>query len=214
MSKPIPLLPGRYYHVFNRGNNRELLFREQRNYTYFLRLYALHIEPVAETYAYSLLPNHFHFMIRVRHPEFQTGPFLEKGPVSLATKKEPVSDTPASASRQFNNLFIAYAKAVNKAYQRTGALFERPFKRKLVGNRRYLQHLLTYINQNPVKHGFVADPADWPWSSYSAICTTADTRIQRATVLEWFGGLPAFVDAHQAAVDESRLAAVMIEDWD
>ena len=155
-----------------------------------MRLYAHHIEPVAETYAYSLLPNHFHFMIRVRNP---TGPFSQKGPVSPSTEKGPVLEL--SASRQFNNLFIAYAKAINKAYQRTGALFERPFKRKLVNNKHYLQNLLTYIHQNPVKHGIVTNPADWPWSSYTAICTTAATRIQRATVLGWFGGRPAFIDA-------------------
>jgi hypothetical protein len=39
------LHPGRYYHIFNRGNNREDLFREERNYRYFLKLYAKHVHP-------------------------------------------------------------------------------------------------------------------------------------------------------------------------
>ena len=59
-----PLRFGCYYHIYNRGNNRENLFIERRNYPYFLKLYAKHIQPVAETYAYCLLPNHFHFAIR------------------------------------------------------------------------------------------------------------------------------------------------------
>ena len=56
-----PLQFGQYYHIYNRGNNRENLFAEQRNYPYFLKLYAKHILPVAKTFAYCLLPNHFHF---------------------------------------------------------------------------------------------------------------------------------------------------------
>jgi hypothetical protein len=91
------------------GNNGETLFREQRNYPYFLKLYAKYIEPVAETYAYCLLKNHFRFLVRIRVVE--TGPVSETGPV-------------LNPSRQFNNLFIAYAKVLNKAYQRTDSFFD------------------------------------------------------------------------------------------
>ena len=66
MSKAEPLLYGQYYHVYNRGNNGETLFCEERNYPYFLKLYAQHIEPVAEAYAYCLMPNHFHFLVRIK----------------------------------------------------------------------------------------------------------------------------------------------------
>ena len=64
-----PLLPGVYYHIYNRGNNREDLFIEKRNYPYFLSLYAKHIEPVADTFAYCLLRNHFHFSLRIKTEE-------------------------------------------------------------------------------------------------------------------------------------------------
>jgi putative transposase len=64
-----PLQYGQYYHIYNRGNNRENLFVEQRNYPYFLKQYTKHILPVAETFAYCLLPNHFHFAIRTRTEE-------------------------------------------------------------------------------------------------------------------------------------------------
>ena len=63
MSAYTPLRRGGYYHVYNRGNNRENLFREQRNYVYFFDLYAKHIELVAETYAYCLMRNHFHLLV-------------------------------------------------------------------------------------------------------------------------------------------------------
>ncbi len=60
MSNPIPLEPGKYYHIYNRGNNRENIFKEDRNYAYFLKLYVFHVGPIADTYAYCLLRNHFH----------------------------------------------------------------------------------------------------------------------------------------------------------
>jgi putative transposase len=60
------LCPGVFYHIYNRGNNRENIFREERNYAYFLQLYTRHIAPIAETYAYCLLKNHFHLLIRVK----------------------------------------------------------------------------------------------------------------------------------------------------
>jgi hypothetical protein len=42
MSGPLALEPGKYYHIYNRGNNRENIFNEERNYAYFLKLYAFH----------------------------------------------------------------------------------------------------------------------------------------------------------------------------
>jgi len=50
-----PLEPNCYCHIYNRGNNRETIFREERNYTYFLKLWKKHVSPIADTYAYSLL---------------------------------------------------------------------------------------------------------------------------------------------------------------
>jgi len=66
MQTVIPLQPGQYYHIYNRGVNRTNIFVEERNYVYFLKLYAKHISPVAETFAYCLLRNHFHLLVRIR----------------------------------------------------------------------------------------------------------------------------------------------------
>lgn len=64
-----PLQPGVIYHIYNRGNNREDLFREERNYRYFLQLYARHVHPIADTFAYCLLQNHFPFLVRIKTEE-------------------------------------------------------------------------------------------------------------------------------------------------
>src|SRR5690625_4948733 len=67
-----------YYHIYNRGNNKEDLFVEAANYNFFLKKYAIYCYPVLDTYAYCLLKNHFHLVARVRsQKEFET--LLEKG---------------------------------------------------------------------------------------------------------------------------------------
>lgn len=60
-----PLCSGNYYHIYNRGVNSELLFKEIGDYYYFLKLYKKYVEPVAETYAWCLMQNHFYLLIRI-----------------------------------------------------------------------------------------------------------------------------------------------------
>ena len=93
-------------------------------------------------------------------------------------------------------MFNAYAKAINKAYGRTGSLFERPFKRIAVMDEAYFARLVTYIHFNPVRHGFVDYPHEWLFSSYGALRTAKPTRLRRDVVLDWFGGQEGFVNAH------------------
>jgi REP element-mobilizing transposase RayT len=66
------LQPGKYYHIYNRGINRENIFFETRNYPYFLELYAKYIEPIANTFAYCLMRNHFHLLVRIKTEQEQT----------------------------------------------------------------------------------------------------------------------------------------------
>lgn len=191
MSTLTPLLPGQYYHIYNRGNNRENIFQEERNYAYFLNLYAKYIEPVGETYAYCLLRNHFHFSVRIREN---------------LTDPDP--------SQAFSNLFNAYARAFNNAYARTGALFQRPFGRILVTSNAYFIQLIVYIHRNPEKHGFVTDFREWPYSSYHAHLSVKPTSLEREKVLAWFDGLEHFTGAHSEMIDEKQVAVLAPEDFD
>jgi putative transposase len=205
MTNPVPLEYGQYYHVYNRGNNRENLFVEERNYAYFLKLYALHIEPLASTFAYCLLPNHFHFLVQIREVEDLTSSDLT-GFQNLSGLGKP--------SQYFSNLFNAYAKAFNRAYGRTGALFERPFGRVLVASNAYFVWLVTYIHQNPEKHGLIPDFRDWPYSSYSAHLSQQPTRLKRDSVLAWFDGKAGFVSSHEEWIAERQIAPLVPEDFD
>ena len=117
-------------------------------------------------------------------------------------------------SQQFSNLFNAYAKAFNKTYHRTGTLFQRPFGRIEVTSDSYFMQLVTYIHQNPQKHGFVSDFRTWPYSSYQALLSTKPTRLQRDDVLAWFQGVDHFEDVHRYEVDERKIAPLVPDDFE
>lgn len=200
MSKPIPLLPGKFYHIFNRGNNRENIFLEERNYRHFMHLYAEHIEPVADTYAYSLLRNHFHLLVRIKD-DAETLRVSE-------TRRVP------AVSQAFSNFFNAYTKAFNVAYNRTGSLFEHPFDRKEVTSEVYFVRLVIYIHLNPQKHGLVDDFRAWPYSSYNALVSTRPTRLKRDDVWSWFDGMEHIRKLHVGQVEASLIEPLMLEDFD
>jgi REP element-mobilizing transposase RayT len=197
VSKAVPLQLGCYYHIYNRGNNRENLFLEERNYRHFLKLYARYVAPVADTYAYCLLKNHFHVLVRIKDVAEQGQPGKLLNP-----------------SQQFGHLFNAYSKAINKAYRRTGSLFEHPFERIKVTSEPYLFRLVTYIHHNPQTHGLIADFRDWPYSSYHALRSTRPTDLRRDEVLAWFGGPAQLAAAHRRSDDDPQFATLGLEDFD
>lgn len=190
--KPPTLHWGQYYHIYNRGVNRENIFIEERNYNYFLALYARHIYPIAHTFAYCLLANHFHFLVQLKEAD------------EIRNRKD--------ASQYFSNFFNAYAKTINKNYGRTGSLFQRPFGRILVENDAYFTRLILYIHQNPQKHGFVDDFRVWPFSSYQAISGTQGTKLDRENVLDWFGGIDAFQASHVVELEMENFSHLIGED--
>jgi len=134
---------GKYYHIYNRSINQELLFREDRNYQYFLDKYKSHLSNHIETLCCCLMPTHFHLFIRVK----------EEG------KDEKVIEA-------FRSFFISYAKSINKAYKRTGSLFQHKFKKKEIDNDYYYSAIVAYIHLNPVKTGLVERESQWKYSSY------------------------------------------------
>ncbi|MCP4167933.1 MAG: hypothetical protein GY759_18850 [Chloroflexi bacterium] len=196
MTYPQKLRLGAFYHIYSQGNNGETLFRQQRNYRYFLHLYAHHMTPVVFTYAYCLLPNHFHFFIRTKTAEEQ----IRKG-------KEP-----RQPSKHVSNLLNAYSRAFNNMFQRSGALFKRPFGRKPVGSPAHFNNLIVYIHRNAQHHGLIEDFRDWPFSSYSAFTTENPSRLQRSEVLAWFDSRATLVDAHTVDVIADDIGHLLSED--
>jgi len=170
---------GNYYHIYNRGINSTTLFNEKANYEYFLKLYETHIEPIAESYAWCLMKNHFHFLVRLKEiPEINSEKII-------------------LPSQSFSNLFNAYTKAFNKKYNRHGALFERPFRRKEIDNNTYFQNAIVYIHNNPVHHKICNHPIEYPWSSYISCVSEEPTQLKRKEVIQIFDDVENFKLVHQ-----------------
>lgn len=172
--------PGFFYHVYNRGNNKENIFREERNYKYFLSLVDKHLLPVADIYCYCLLSNHFHILLRIKDDES----FLQN------------HDWKNKLHQPFSNLFNAYTKAVNKSFGREGSLFQKNFHRVRVTNDEYLKTLIAYIHLNPVKHALTEDFKSWHYSSFPAIISEKKTRIKRRETISFFDDRKNFIYWH------------------
>jgi hypothetical protein len=219
MSSPSPLLYDTYYHIYNRGVNGEDIFVEERNYDLFLKLFKKHLIPVADLFAYCLLRNHFHLSLRIKSEEeiLETRKTLRVSPanghqsrqVNSSDQEEGQSRKPLGShyvSDQFSNFFNAYAKTINKAYKRTGSLFQHPFGRVPITTDRQFWNVIAYIHQNPQKHGFVKDFRDWKYSSYGVILTPPQklTVIRREEVMKWFGSRDDYLSLHQQWVTDAQ----------
>lgn len=190
-----PLYPHHYYHLYNHAVGRDNFFNSDDNYRYFLTKYTQYIHPICHTYAYCLLPNHFHFLVQVRSEDV----LFDHAQTLYPDKKLIQTDFsyPRFAMQQFSNFFNGYTKAYNKLYKRRGALFIDYLRRKRVANERYFLRLIHYIHYNPVHHQFCRDPAEWPYSSYQAVLSHQETKVEKETVLDWFGGATAYRAFHQ-----------------
>lgn len=210
----------KYYHIYNCGINGCNLFNAPENYQYFLNLYDKHISPIADTYSWVLMPNHFHLLVKIKS-EVDILDSLTKiangstssnltGFENLSGSHEEQSEiiTIKPLYQYFSNLFNAYSKAFNIRFKRHGALFERPFKRKIIDNKHYLKNVLLYIHNNPVHHGFTDSPIDYPWSSYLSCVSIKPTKLKRDQVIGWFDN-----DANFKMYHDKKLDIVGIEQW-
>ena len=204
MSRIEPLKYGSVYHIYNRGVNKMSIFRSEKNYEYFLKLYFERIGPIADTYAWVLMKNHFHFMVRIKT--------LREIFDKLSTTMEVDKLQKMNPSRQFANFFIAYSRAFNHQEKRRGALLERPFCRKVVNNPNYFKDLVVYIHRNPVHHGITTSPRDYHWSSFHSYFSVNPTPVSKHEVLSWFDSTITFKQSHRKPQDLSNLDDLGIEE--
>jgi putative transposase len=198
MPRRIPFVQGCYYHIYNRGAGRQPIFREERNYVYVLRLLkTVAGESDVTVIAYSLLPNHYHWLLR------QDG-------------QTPAGKVPA-------RVFRSYSQAFNRAYERSGTLFEGPYKALAVGTDAYLVNLCSYIHLNAVHHGLADAPDEWPYSNYLEwIDRRPGTLVDKGLVRQYFAAPQTYEDfvetfrrryTFQEAASFLEGRGIMHDDW-
>ena len=126
-----------------------MIFREEENYRFFTRKMIKELKGCCDLLAYALMPNHFHFLIYV----------------PLMDQESAMSNAIPVLSRKLGTLQSSYSQAINKRYNRVGALFQAKAKRKLATD--YASICFHYIHQNAMKAGLAKDLRGWDYSSFN-----------------------------------------------
>jgi putative transposase len=184
------LQPDTFYHIYNRANGSELLFLRDENYLFFLRKYEEYISPICHTYCYCLMPNHFHFLVRIKS-EKEIEQFFNKKVSASKTlqgfktleglaKQNSISKL---LSQQYSHSFNAYTQAINKQDHRKGSLFMHPFKRKKITDSKYLLNLVKCIHYNPIEAKLASGLSNWKFSSYESLISENPTLLNKMKYL-------------------------------
>lgn len=203
------LKPNHSYHIFNHANGFENVFQEDKNFSYFLEKYRVYISPIAETYAYCLMPNHFHLVVRIRKREvietlivsntnFSKVPNFGKVVDGSKVVESDITDDAIEKylSKQFANLFSCYTQSFNKHYHRMGSLFLKNFKRELILDKAHFLNTIMYTHRNPIHHGFCTEYTDWGYCSYFEIIGEKSSVVEIEKMIAIFGGKSTFIDLH------------------
>lgn len=148
-----------FYHVFNRGNDRQVIFLQQRNYTFFISKLKSILSEHCHVVAYCLMPNHFHLML-----------YLDEKSTGLGVKSKPLLQT---LKQKLGTLQSSYTRAINNQEKKTGSLFQSKIK-VVELETDHASTCFHYIHQNPVKANLVNDFNEWPYSSYLEYLNHAD----------------------------------------
>ncbi|AYO57277.1 transposase [Chryseobacterium sp. 6424] len=180
------------FHVYTHVNGNELVFREEKNYVFFLEKLKSYLLPVLDIYAYCLMQNHIHLLV-----VFKTKYEVSKN-LNIETADMDGEKSHQMLMKPFSNLLNSYAKAYNKMYGRRGALFLDYLKRIRIDDEQYLLNTFKYIHRNPISHGFVRDASEWKFSSYrSYLHPETASAVTRDFMLKYFDSTDDFIQFHK-----------------
>lgn len=190
MEKKTPFIENQIYHVYNRCNGYEAIFKNFRNYDYFLKKYHEYLDPHWETLTWCLMPTHFHLMIRMK---------AEHVP------EQNIDDRMQPCVKAYADFCNGYVQAFNREHGRKGSLFMRSFKRIHVANETYERQLICYIHNNPVKEGYVSSAKDWHHSSFRELSEMTEIEARNNKIIERFGSKADFLHAHIAEISPGSI---------
>ena len=155
-----------FYHVYNRGENKQNIFFNEDDYICFIKLMKKYYsEYKIKIISYCLMPNHFHFLIN--------------------------TEENTEISKCMSQLINSYVKKINKKYTRFGRLFADRFKAIHIDRDEYLMYLMRYIHRNPLEANIVNNLEKWPFSNYLEYIGKRDGEIKEWQVLQEYFETPA-----------------------
>jgi putative transposase len=160
--KPRIHFPGAFYHVINRGNQRQEIYWDEADFERMLEKFkeaSQHYQLLI--HAYCLMPNHFHLLAEVG-----------EHPLGLAMK----------------SVETGYVRHFNRRHQKCGHVFQARYRAIVCDKPAYLLELVRYIHLNPVRVGLVSCADGWKWSSHRAYLGLAQTDwLYQSDVMACFG---------------------------
>jgi len=232
----VPLEPDKFYHIYNRGNNGEMLFYKQENYKFFLRKYDNYFDDFLTTHAFCLLPNHFHILAEIKSGKDILNSIFTKAKhkklrqffklenlndfsfLNTGNQQEindiinkSSADISLALSKQFAFFFISNSKSINKQEKRRGSLFEKPFKRILIQSDKYYRSCMCYIHRNPEYHKISDNFTSYTWSSYNRITESRKSKLPKDYIIEKFGDKENYRIVHQKEQDIDTISGIIID---
>lgn len=220
--RTVPLKAGEYYHLYNRGVNRQEIFFNRENHLFFLRRVRKYLtapkgrlrksEQVRSQPKVSSQPPNLTDQDRMETSEVLCVVAYCLMPNHYHLLVKPHHDNLSHRMQLFG---ISYTKAINKQEKRVGSLFQGQFQAVHVDSDTYLLHLSRYLHLNPVAAGLVKRAEDWEFSSYrDYIGLRQGTLPAPDIVLSQFqtrSDYQAFVEAYQSS-DKELIAHLLFDD--
>lgn len=176
-----------FYHLYNRGVNRGLIYFSERNYEYFLYKMGFQFQEKTIVLAYCLMPNHFHLLVQIKSLEF--------------------------VHKSLQPFLISYTRSVNIDQNRIGPLFQGRYQANLICDDSNLLDCVKYIHLNPVKAGLVIAPQDWDFSSYRGYFSYKNSSfVNTSIVLKFFDSIDGFRDFSETEVENYQSKSI-IDDY-
>jgi putative transposase len=184
-----PLINENFYHIFNRGVEKRVIFLDEKDFTRFLKTIFyyqlkgprprfsrynpfihnnLSSEKIVDIVVFCLMPNHFHLLLKQVN-ENGISEFLRK-----------VSNS--------------YTRYFNTKYRRVGPLFQGQFKAVLVETNEQSIHVSRYIHLNPLVSNLVKDLKDYIWSSYKDYLEENNSLVNKGEILSFFSSVKSYQD--------------------
>ncbi len=193
-----------HYHLVFKCHGDLLLFKTDDNKHYFLRRFTFFLSLYIDCWAWCLLNNHAHMIVKVRSAsEIETAiNALPEADKTVSMKKWVTQIDNERCfnevmERQVGRFMVSYTNSYNKFFNRTGGLFQSPFRRSMIQDESHLQQAIIYVHANTQRHSLIRDFRNHKFSSYHEIVLGKSSLVNVSRVLEFLGGKEKFIELHE-----------------